>query len=71
MRQDFDLCAEKFPDAICRSIGAKFTRDNVIALFEFEMDGAEIKIAAEKHYRLVSNEELSKAEVEQYGRRAE
>lgn len=68
MRQDFDLCAEKFPDAICRSIGAKFTRDNVIALFEFEMEGAEIKIVAEKHYRLVSNEELSKEEVGQYGK---
>lgn len=69
IRQDFDLCADKFPDAECKSIGAKFIQDNVIALFEFEFVFPDIKIVAEKHYRLVSNEELTNVELEQYRHR--
>ncbi len=69
IRQDFDLCADKFPNATCRSIGAQFMEEGVIALFEFEQGGADIKIVAEKHYRLVSNEDLSKEELAQYLKR--
>ncbi len=69
IRQDFDLCADKFPDAICRSIGAQFMEDDVIALFEFELAASDIKIVAEKHYRLVSNDDLTKQELEQYVKR--
>lgn len=71
IRQDLDLCADKFPDAICRSIGAQFMEDNVIALFEFEQAVPDIKIVAEKHYRLVSNNDLSKEELKQYVKRPE
>ena len=31
-------------------------RDDLIALFEFEQDGDDVKIVSEKHYHLVSPE---------------
>ena len=71
IRQDFDLCADKFPNAMCRSIGAQFMQDDVIVLFEFELAAPDIKIVAEKHYRLVSNTDLTEEELEQYGKRPE
>ena len=70
LEQDFALCAAKFPGLICRPIAAQFMDENLIALFEFEQDDGEIRIASEKHYRLVSPEELSAEELEGYQRRS-
>ena len=53
IEQDFAVCADKLPSLICRPVGAQFMADDVIALFEFEQDGDDIRIAAEKHYQLV------------------
>ena len=71
VRQDFWLCADRFPDLICRPIGAQFMASALIALFEFERSGDDIRIAAERHYRLVPPKELSAADLEAYRRRAE
>ncbi len=35
IEQDFAICAEKFPELICRPIAAQFMSENVIAMFEF------------------------------------
>ena len=41
--------------------------DGVIALFEFAMDHeGQVAIAAEKHYRLAAQEELTPEELERY-----
>ena len=53
IEQDFAVCRDKLPSLICRPVGAQFMADDVIALFEFEQDGDDIRIAAEKHYQLV------------------
>jgi len=50
--QDFGLCREKFPNAICRPIAAQFMDEDVIALFELEDSARGIVVASEKHYRL-------------------
>ncbi|HXC23740.1 MAG TPA: hypothetical protein VNU28_04070 [Solirubrobacteraceae bacterium] len=70
--QDFKMCAKKFPDLIARPIAAQFLAGDVIALFFFEWDGGDgITIApgAERHYKLVSPEDLSDAELAAYARR--
>jgi len=67
--QDIAVCVKKFPDLICRPIGAQFMADQVIALFEFEEGDAGIVIASEKHYRLVSPDDLSKEELRAYQHR--
>lgn len=66
IEQDFEMCAAKFPDLVCRPIAAQFMAQDVIALFEFVKDGDDIKIVEEKHYRLVAAPEISSADLQGY-----
>jgi hypothetical protein len=68
VEQDLAVCSEKFPRLICRPIGAQFMHGEVIALFEFQQSEGEIKIAAERHYRLVPPEEITQEDLETYRR---
>ncbi|MEI6045226.1 MAG: endonuclease [Chloroflexota bacterium] len=70
IEQDFALCATKFPSLICRSIGAQFMGDNVIALFEFEVGEQGVTLHLEKHYRLVSPDEIEDADLNTYQQRS-
>jgi len=63
------MCESKFPDLVCRPIAAQFLDGQVIALFEFEKGENGITIAAEKHYRLVPQEEMTLADLESYRNR--
>ncbi|MHB8776139.1 MAG: endonuclease [Anaerolineales bacterium] len=69
IEQDFEMCTIKFPGLVCRPIAAQFMKDNIIALFEFEQTRDGIKVASEKHYRLVKPDELSSEELQSYSRR--
>jgi len=66
IEQDFMLCAEKFKDLVCRPVAAQFMDSNLIALFEFVDTKNDIRIGNEKHYRLVSPDDLSVEELEAY-----
>lgn len=67
--QDFKMCAIKFPELIAQPIAAQFMARDIIALFSFEWDGRDaITIADERHYRLVSAEDLTDAELAEYAR---
>ncbi len=65
-KQDLACCREKFPGLICRAISAQFISANKIALFELEMENDEIKIVEEKHYMLVSSDQISAADLRSY-----
>lgn len=68
IEQDIALCREKLGDLTCRPIAAQFMTGSVIALFEFaEVDG-EVQIAREMHYRLVPQDQLTAADLENYRR---
>jgi hypothetical protein len=69
IEQDFAVCAEKFPNAIGRPIAAQFTDDDTIALFEFVLTEEGVRVFLEKHYRLVSPDNLSDKEIEEYRQR--
>jgi hypothetical protein len=69
MEQDFAVCANKFPGLICRPIGAQFMSGGIIALFEFEQADGTVRISAEKHYKLVPPEEVTKEDLESYRHR--
>ena len=69
IEQDFEMCTIKFPGLVCRPIAAQFMKDNIIALFEFEQTRDGIRVASEKHYRLVKPDELSSEELQSYSRR--
>jgi hypothetical protein len=68
IEQDFALCASKFSNLICHPIGAQFLADGSIALFEFKMSDEGVKIAAEKHYKLVPPSEVTSELLEEYMR---
>jgi hypothetical protein len=66
IEQDFAVCREKYPTLICRPVAAQFMADGAIALFEFTDTEEGIKIAAERHYQLVSPDELTADELSSY-----
>lgn len=67
IEQDIAFCADKLP--ICRPIGTQWMRSDLVALFEFEEDGEDIRVVAEKHYRLVPPADVSDADLERYRQR--
>lgn len=66
IEQDYALCQVKFPDLICRPVGAQFTESGVIALFEFEGDPSGVALIDEKHYRLVEPDSLTTEDLARY-----
>ncbi|MBI5606416.1 MAG: endonuclease [Deltaproteobacteria bacterium] len=69
IEQDFGVCAHKFPSLICRSVGAQFMEESTIALFEFEQNENGVGIVTEKHYKFVSPENVTDADLNTYRRR--
>ena len=53
-RQDVEWCMQKFPDRTCRPVSAQFLSDNLVAMFELELEGDEMRVAREQHYRLLA-----------------
>ena len=69
IEQDIAVCAEKLPELVCRPVGAYLMDQNVLALLEFEEDGADIRVAGERHYRLVPPEDVTADELLRYRQR--
>lgn len=67
--QDIACCREKFPGLTCRPIAAQFMSDDVIAMFELALDGDDVKLVEEKHYRLVPSDEIGPEDLKRYAKR--
>ncbi len=67
--QDIACCREKFPGLTCRPVSAQFMSDDVIAMFELALDGADVKLVEEKHYRLVPCDQISMDDLKRYAKR--
>lgn len=71
VEQDFRVCQEKFSELMPRPIAAKFLDEKVVALFEFGLNSrGELVIEDERHYKLVSRNELTAEELREYARRS-
>lgn len=66
IEQDYALCRVKFPELICRPIGAQFIESDLIALFEFDGGPRGVSMIEERHYRLVPAGDLTSEDLEQY-----
>jgi len=66
IEQDFALCNHRYPTLLCIPIAAQFMDSGLIALFAFELQGEQVRISAEQHYRLVPAEELTGADLQAY-----
>lgn len=69
IEQDIALCGEKFPNLVCRAVGAQFMHDDVIALFEFEHGKEGVSVVSEKHYRLVPPDQVTAEDLKTYRER--
>ena len=69
IEQDIAVCAEKLPSLVCRPVGAYVTQDDVVALLEFEEDESEIRVANERHYKLVPPEAVTAEDLARYQQR--
>jgi hypothetical protein len=70
-KQDIACCIEKFPNLICRAISAQFIDESRIAMFELQLDAdGLVRTAEERHYRLVSADQISPEELTEYGKRS-
>ena len=69
IEQDFAVCAQKFPQLICRAIAAQFMTEGIIALFSFEISESGIALVDEKHYQLVLPDEITSEELKLYQQR--
>jgi hypothetical protein len=68
-KQDIACCREKFPRLTCRPVSAQFMADDVIAMFELTIEGDEVKVFEEKHYRLVPSDQIQDEDLKLYSSR--
>lgn len=64
--QDIRFVEQKFPGMRCRAIAAQFMAKEVVSLFELTLQGDEIKVVEERHYRLVPASEINHSLIMDY-----
>lgn len=64
--QDIRFVEAKFPGMRCRALAAQFMDAQIIALFELTLQDDEIKVAEERHYRLVPANRLDRLAISDY-----
>jgi len=58
-------------DVVCRAISAQFIDDSRIAMFELQLDESGlVRTAEERHYRLVSADQITESDMAGYRQRA-
>lgn len=65
--QDVELCADRYPNAICRPIAVQFVEENNVAVLELavreEDDILKLNIVEERQYLLVPRSEISERDL--------
>ncbi len=64
--QDISFVEQKFPGMRCRAISVQFMQDESVAMFELASQDGEVKVAQERHYRLLPAAELDTIAVRDY-----
>lgn len=65
-RQDYMWCQQAWPGIRCRPLAAHFIDTKTIAMFELGLDGEEMELVEERHYRLVPGDDINLAEKTRY-----
>lgn len=66
IEQDLALCAEKYPELICRSIACQFVTRDIVAMFEFAIEEQRIVKVNERHYKIVEATEITGDDLRAY-----
>lgn len=64
--QDIRFVEQKFPGLRCRAVSAQFMDGGVVALFELTLQGDEVKVVDERHYKLVPADQLDRDAIRRY-----
>jgi hypothetical protein len=65
-KQDLAWCSQRFPGMRCRAISAQFLSDQRVAMFELTLQRDLIKVAEERHYKLVPAKSLDSKAIISY-----
>jgi hypothetical protein len=67
--QDVRYAAAKFPGMRCKPIAAQFMKDDqgdIVAMFELTIQDGHLRVAEERHYRLVPHDDLDQDAIRNY-----
>ena len=67
--QDVRYATAKFPGMRCKPIAAQFMKDehgDVVAMFELTLQDGQLRVAEERHYRLVPHDALNQEAIRGY-----
>lgn len=65
-QQDLAFCADRFPNLVPRAVATKFLENGVIAMFELVLVGDSVTAIIERHYQLVSGDEITESDLNTY-----
>jgi hypothetical protein len=65
-KQDIRWCEQRYPGMRCRAISAQFMSDESVAMFELTVQDDAVKVAEERHYKLVPAASLNETAVRDY-----
>lgn len=65
-KQDLAWCEAAYPGIRPKAISVQFMDNDKIAMFELTIQGDEIKVVEERHYKLVTADALNKSEIQNY-----
>ena len=64
--QDIRFVEEKFPGLRCRAISVQFMNDGIVAMFELALQGDEVRVVEERHFKLVPADQIDSAAIRAY-----
>ncbi|WP_136685922.1 endonuclease [Falsirhodobacter xinxiangensis] len=64
--QDISYAADRFPDMRCKAVAVQFMPGDVVAMFHLTIEGDELMIVEERHYKLVPHTGLDKSKMTNY-----
>ncbi len=65
-KQDLAWCADRFPGMRAKAISVQFMDDDKIAMFDLTIQDDAIKVAEERHYKLVPSDALDPVAIRNY-----
>ena len=64
--QDIAWGEQRLPDLICRPVSVQFVTPTKIAMFEMVREHGKLKVAEERHYELVSADDITRVDLRSY-----
>jgi hypothetical protein len=65
-KQDLAWCKQRYPELRARAISAQFMEDDKVAMFELTVVENQVSVVDEKHYKLVSADDLDQRAIATY-----